>query len=184
MAAQMKHIRKWLNDKSKAKWRSLEMSMCHGSIKTIPFCTEYQRKIRVKDTISLRNTLETWARIKNVVEVKKDLMALREIKEDPEFMPNKTEEVFDIWAQRELTIFGQCLNEKGMIQFESLSKAYDMPYSHFFRYLQIRSYIQNSDIKNKTSRDLHPLVQYLIKNYDQIKVPHQISAVYTILENN
>lgn len=71
MAAQMRHIRTWLNDKSEAKWRSIEMFMCHGSIKTIPFCTEYQRKIRVKDSISLRNTLETWAGIKNAVEVKK-----------------------------------------------------------------------------------------------------------------
>ena len=167
MAAQMKHIRTWLNDNSEAKWRSIEMFMCHGSIKTILFCTEYQRKVPVKDNISIRNTLEIWARIKNVVEVKKDLLALREIKEDPEFMPNKTDDAFDIWAQKGLTIFGQCLNEKGIIQFESLSKAYRLPHSHFFRYLQIRSYIQNSEIKNKTSRDLHPLVQFLIKNYDK-----------------
>lgn len=78
-------------------------------------------------------------------------MALREIKEDPEFMPNKMDEVFDIWAQKGLTIFGQCLNEKGMIQFESLSKVYDLPHSHFFLYLQIRSYIQNSDQQRLTS---------------------------------
>ena len=56
MAAQMKHICIWLNDNSEAKWRSIETFMCHGSIKTIPFCTDYQRKVPVKDNISLINT--------------------------------------------------------------------------------------------------------------------------------
>lgn len=53
-----------------------------------------------------------------------------------------------------------------------------------FWYLQMRSYIQNSKVGRKTSGDLHPLVKYLEKNYNNIGIPHQISAIHDILENS
>lgn len=110
-------------------------------------------------------------------------MVLREIKEDPDFFPNKHDTAFNIWAQKGLTIFGQCLDENGIMSFELLRQHYDLPHSHFFRYLQMRSYIQNSIVGRKTSGDFHPLVQFLIKNYNNVRIPNQISLFYDILEN-
>lgn len=68
--------------------------------------------------------------------------------------------------------------------FETLRKHYDLPHSHHLRYLQTRNYTHVSKIGRKIKSELHPLVQFLLKNYNNVRVPHQISAVYAILENS
>lgn len=158
--------------------------MCHVSLKTIPFCTVIQRKTQVTENIFSRNTLEIWCRIKKHCEIKNDLIALREIKKDPEFTPNKQDALFSIWAQRGQTIFGQCLDGNRVMPFETLRKHYDLPHSHHLRYLQTRNHIHDSKIRRKIKSELHPLVQFLQKNYNNVRVPHQISEVYAILENS
>ena len=183
-AAQLQPIRVWLNDNSQAKWRSIEKHMCHVSLKTIPFCTVIPRKTQVTENIFSRNTLEIWLRIKKQCQIKDDLIVLREIKEDPELTPSKQDTLFSIWGQRGLTIFGQCLDDNGVMSFETLRKYFDLPHSHHFYYLQLRSYIHASKIGRKSKSELHPLVQFLLRNYNKIRVPHQITTVYSILENS
>lgn len=57
-----------------------------------------------------------------------------------------------------------------------------IPHSHFFRYLPVTSYLENSDIKKKTITDFHHLIQFLI-NYNCVSAKHQISVLYNLLES-
>lgn len=44
--------------------------------------------------------------------------------------------------------------------------------------------MENTEIKETTITDLHPLIQFLVKNYMRVSVKHQISVFYGILESN
>lgn len=89
--------------------------------------------------------------VKNNLQMFNKLLVLREIRGDPGFKPNKDDGSFKTWAQKGLSIFGQFLNDKGIVTIVTfLQKEYGLPHTHFFRYLQVTSYIENSDMQNKT----------------------------------
>ncbi len=131
-----------------------------------------------------QNTLRVWNKVSRDLKIDKELLLLRQIKADPNFIPNKEEGTFKIWNQKGLSIFGQFIDNKGIVQFKSLQREYNLPHSHFFRCLQVKSYTENSDIKKKPITDLHPMTQFLVKNYKYGDIKHQISTIYNILQGD
>ena len=163
------------------KWKLIEVAQCRGMEKTLPFLdSKLQLKI---DNRWVQNTLRVWNKVPKDLNIHNEMLLLREIIRDPKFIPNKDDGTLKIWNQKGLSIFGQFIDNKGIRQFKMLQKKYDLPHSHFFRYLQIRSYIESTDIKKKKLTDLHVLTQFLVKNCNCCGLEHHVSALYGILES-
>lgn len=177
-AAHIQTVQIWLTEE-KTKWKLIELAPCRGMEKILPFLdSKLQLKI---DNKWFQNTLRVWNKVKRDLNVHKEILLLREIIKDPKFFPSKEDGTFKTWNQKGLSIFGQFIGKKGIVEFEILQKEYGLPHSHFFRYLQVRSYIENNNIKGKKLTDLNVLIQFLIKNYNTWNLKHHISALYSIL---
>lgn len=128
-AAQIQTLQIWLNDDMQAKWRSIERSTSKMG-KLLPL---FGKKPNQKtDNKWFQNTLTAWNKVRRDLKINTELLALREIRDDPDFIPNKEGGIFNIWNQKGLRIFGQFIDNKGIVQFESLQKEYGLPHSHFF----------------------------------------------------
>lgn len=65
-------------------------------------------------------------------------------------------------------IFGQFIDNKGIVQFESLQREEDiLPFCFLDTYNSSYRLIENSHIKKKTITDLHPLIQILVEKKEK-----------------
>lgn len=162
LAAQVQSIRIWVQENSTVKWR-IETSQIENQSITIAFGTRENVTEKIENTW-VNNSLKIWEKICKILKLDDDLLVLREIERDPEFKPNKTDKTFYSWKEKGLIFFGQFINDDVVISFEKLSQKYDLPNSHFFHYLQVRSYIGSSQLQSKTIKDVHPLIRLILKN--------------------
>lgn len=134
------------------------------------------------DNTWVNNSLKIWRKICTLLKFDEDLLAFKEIEWDPDFKPNKTDKTFYLWRQKGLIFLGQFINDDGVVAFKYLSKKYDLPQSHFFHYLQVRTYIGNSQLQSNNQRST-PLVKFMLKNHSMNMIKHQICTIYKILIN-
>ena len=181
-ASQIQTIRMLLNDDRPIQWRSIELSMCKGLGKLQPFLGKTPKQ--TPNNTWYGNTIKAWNKVKKDHGIQGEMFALREIAGDPYFTPNKSDGTFKIWSTKGLCLFGQLMDNTGVAPFETIQRKFSLPHSHFFRYLQVRSYIEKSNIQKKTMTELHPLTQFLIKKYKGESAKHQVSILYKILGEN
>lgn len=81
---------------------------------------------------------------------------------DPDFSPNRMDQMFNIWASKGLCKFGQIFGDKEMKSSEQLLSQYGLPKSHLFRYFQVKSYLFDV-VKKKSMQEINPLIK---KIYD------------------
>ncbi len=60
---------------------------------------------------------------------------------DPDFIPNRSDKVLDCWASKWLVTYSQLLTENTINSFEMTASKYELDQKHFFKYLQVRSYL-------------------------------------------
>lgn len=77
------------------------------------------------------------------------------------FVPSVQDVAFNMWYRRGLKCFKDLFIENKFASFEILSKKFDIPRSHFFRYLQIRNYIRAA-IPQFPDKPLHNFIDDLM----------------------
>ena len=102
------------------------------------------------------------------------------------FKPSLDDPTFNIWYQKGIRCFGDLFFDNNFASFHQLSVKFDLPNSHFFRYLQVRHFIRSSIpnfpvMPNATVVDsllhLNPTDKGLISNiYGKIKNLKQMST--------
>ena len=181
-ATQINNIMKWTNDNIKAKWLPIEKEQTPFSIKTLPFIDrKYMTQLKGQNRW-INNTLCTWKQICKKHDINKELFYLREMAWDPDFKPNKMDNVLKIWSLKGLQIYSQIITKYEVNPFDVILKKYDLVQSNFYKYLQLRNYIKTFQ-KRAGTHEQHPLVQFMIKNYN-IDIKNTLSKIYKILQEN
>lgn len=103
------------------------------------------------------------------------------IQNDPDFPPNKVDTAFKIWESKGLSWSHQLYDEVGYESFDNLVKKYQLPRSHFYRYLQVRSYL-NKNIPDIKLNDLHPVVRQILKIIQSGIIKKVTGQIYQILQ--
>ncbi len=62
---------------------------------------------------------------------------------DPQFKPNKMDNVLQVWSSKGLWIYSQLLINNNVDTFDVISNRYNLPQSNFYKYLQLRNYINS-----------------------------------------
>lgn len=181
-ATQINTIMTWTNDRSEAKWVEIEKELTPMSLRTLPYIDKKEvAKIKGVNTW-IYNTLKTWGDICKQQKINKDLMYFREMAWDPEFEPNKTDNILQEWAVKGLKIFLQMLTNDTIQSFETLVAKYRIPQRNFYKYLQVRAYLLKF-LRTQANKETHPLIHFLIKSH-KMTPKNTLSKVYKILQNN
>uniref|UniRef100_A0A8C5BXC6 Reverse transcriptase domain-containing protein n=1 Tax=Gadus morhua TaxID=8049 RepID=A0A8C5BXC6_GADMO len=181
-ATQINNIMKWTNDNIKAKWLPIEKEQTPFSIKTLPFIDRKDMTQLKGQNRWINNTLCTWKQICKKHDINKELFYLREMAWDPDFKPNKMDNVLKVWSLKGLQIYSQIITKYEVNPFDVILKKYDLVQSNFYKYLQLRNYIKTFQ-KRAGTHEQHPLVQFMIKNYN-IDIKNTLSKIYKILQEN
>ncbi len=112
----------------------------------------------------VRNTIEIWFKAQNYLGIDQKLSFFTPIWENMEFIPGNKDPGFKKWADRGITKISDLYDDSTIISFEALKNRHDIPLKHFFKYLQLRSYIAQSqnqfdELFKKGSKEKHLLSQ-------------------------
>lgn len=70
--------------------------------------------------------------------------ALTPVRSNHMFIPSCTDPAFTLWFNKGIKSIHDLYIRDVFASFSQLSQAYDLPKNHFFRYLQIRSFVQKA----------------------------------------
>lgn len=73
--------------------------------------------------------------------------------------------------------------EGGVDSFENIANKYGLPSNHFYRYLQVRSYLREK-LQISTLGDLHPLLRYMVKTHQSHNLKNTTKQIYQILRES
>ena len=181
-AAQIKKVMNWISDISAPKWVEMESSKLHLIKSAIYRYQDKELKKEMKSNYCINNTFKVWKNVINKLKIDiNETIYIREISKDPDFKANKTEKIFNIWADKGLVRFYQLFKNNELETYENLSKQYDLSKKQFYTYLQIRSYALRK--LPKKAKDLHPLMTYMANNCNKRKPKNVITHLYKILSS-
>lgn len=96
------------------------------------------------------------------------------------FLPSCTDLTFRTWSDKGITKFKDLYNQGTFMSFIELSKKFDLPKSHLFRFFQIRHFIQNQNPKFP-SRPPETLLDSLLALDPEQK--RLISSIYSLISS-
>ena len=142
-AAQISAAMFWFSDISTIPWVSIE------NVNTSPLPLKlylYSNTLTnlLKDTHNpfVKNTIRVWYKIQSYFKIDPVISGFTPIWGNSRFSPGKRDLGFKLWAERGISKVMDMYNEDGLLySFDDLKTIYNIPSKHFFKYLQIRSYI-------------------------------------------
>ena len=178
-ASQVKNILVLMNKRMNPKWKLIEINLV-DSFTTLIFSRQTMEKVKGLNHCTY-HTWKSWKRLNTITKLSQsETVCLREICNDPDFIPNRTDETFNVWETMGITRFHKLFNDNIVTSFENLSKEYNLPRTHFYRYLQVRSYLKKHTM---SLQDLHPLVSYILKVYENPSFKKVTGQIYHIINN-
>lgn len=141
-AAQLTTASCWFAQKTPQSWMSMERSMSSP----LPLNSYlYSAKLKELKALTLnpfvKNTILVWYEVhkhKGEIPV---LSRFTPIWCNRDFKPGQKDMGFKIWANKGLSIIADLFDNNTLLSFVDLKQKYGIQPNHFFKYLQIRSYI-------------------------------------------
>lgn len=144
-ACNIRILRYWLQAEnliSQPSWLSLESTSCISS--TLSSLIYAPKQLGSKDyynNIIVKSTLKIWFQFRRHFK-QRSLSLQAPICKNPSFPPSTVDGAFSLWSTFGIKSFNDLYIDDLFASFQQLSSKFDLPKSHFFRYLQIRSYIK------------------------------------------
>ncbi len=91
----------------------------------------------------LWSTLTIWTQFRRCFSLN-DFSVYAPIERNHLFRPSITNRAFDIWVETGVTTVENLLIDNSFASFDQLTSKFNIPRSHFFRFLQLRRFISTS----------------------------------------
>jgi len=122
----------------------MEQSECPDfPLDSIPFLNQDIWGKKKITNVWSRNTLKIWSIVRKKLQLPMTISRAIRIANNCEFSPARLDKSFLKWTERGLVVLDQLFDGAALKSFEQLKENYDLPNQDFFRYLQIRHYLQN-----------------------------------------
>ena len=125
------------------KWLQFEsQAVKNSSLSALLFSKENPSDI-VGDNFILENSLQILKQVKRVLTVP-ELSVHSPICFNHNFIPSQSDTAFTYWREKGLITFADLYIDNHFAAFNELKEAFSLPQAHFFRYLQVRHFVQNT----------------------------------------
>lgn len=142
IAAQLRPLICWCNPKYVARWKEMESAISEE----FPIQAAIGDKVLMNKLIKLKNpwiclSLKVWNRLVTQKHLREAVKVLRWCVYDPEFLPGRWDARFKCWSSKGLTAYCTFLHKGSMNSFQNLKGQFDLKSDDFYRFLQVRHYI-------------------------------------------
>lgn len=124
----------------------------------------------------MKRTLETWKTVIKEHKLEANIIALKWCAYDSEFIPNKLDSRFKDWIAKGITDLCSIMKDGKLLGFETLKRTYLLEKQDFYRYLQLRHYV-DTKTKNATKTGTR-LIDLFIKSYNSETIDRIVSCLY------
>lgn len=124
-------------------WLAIEQSMTKFSLPALLFSGTKPLRVIVNNNFVLGNSLRIWYQIRKVYRLP-ETSAFTPICHNHAFLPSQLDAAFSAWKTKGLITIKDLYIENQFATFSQLRERYNLPSSHFFRYLQIRNYVRQN----------------------------------------
>ncbi len=157
LASQLQHIVDWIKNDSESVWLDLESSQVKQFFKGL-FCTTNQKRIRtfIGDNIIISTTIKAWRDMRRLEGLEGQLSSQSPIWGNTDFCPGTLDKGFKVWDNMRIVTIWHLFENKTLLSFNQLYKKYNISWKEFFRYPQIRSFL-NSRTDTALCPQLSPL---------------------------
>lgn len=146
-------------------WRVIES---HSLRLPLPAClySDEPKKLKKFSTNPIvQNMIRVWQEVRKYQKDSSSLSCFSPIWGNNFFTPGKGDAGFKLWADRGVKQIKDIYGIHGnILTFEELIRKYNIPRKHFFKYLQLRSYIRANQTQYMSCPPLTPLEKTLTKN--------------------
>lgn len=182
LAAQTRTILCWCNPSYLAQWKDIEDRVLPIPIQAVVADSKLKHYIHQTDNPWVKFTLKVWKNMLKIYKLEEDLLPLKWCSHDSDFTPNAMDNRFQIWTAKGITALCTIMKDNSMFSFEMLQEKHHLDKQDFFRYLQLRHYV-NTKVKNITKTN-HSFIELFKRAYNSNLNKGIISATYTCLVQN
>lgn len=145
-ACNISKIIHWLEDKpmmEKEDWVRLEFSSCPHNLGSV-ICAALPLICNNLTSNTIANhSIRIWAQFRKHFGIQGPSI-LSPIKQNHMFIPSCTDPTFSQWFDKGIKSICNLYIDNTFASFSHLSQTYNLPKNHFFRYLQVRSFVQKT----------------------------------------
>lgn len=92
----------------------------------------------------VENMIKVWFDVKQYLKIPNRLSYFTPIWGNSKFIPGRCDAGFKTWAEKGISKIGDLYVNNILMTFEDIVNKYDVPRKHFYKYLQLRSFIHKS----------------------------------------
>ena len=157
-SAQLKMMTNWFIKKRDSLWISLESLACHPRrLESLPFINDIDQLNSLKKNIIIYNTLQVWRDVRKYLNIPSAISARSPLALNPD-LPVQIRSIGLLeWASKGLPEVSGLLTSNSVKPFEQIRKDFDIPCKDFFKYLQIRHFVESLVRKNEIRLELSEL---------------------------
>lgn len=135
----------WVEDTpmtDRADWVQLELASC-PTLSSLVFSSLPLLGCNLSSNVIVNNSLRIWAQFRRHFGFQA-ASSLSPITSNHMFTPSCTDTTFNLWFNKGIKTINNLYKDNIFISFAQLAETYDLPKTHFFRYLQIRSFVKKT----------------------------------------
>ena len=182
-AAQIKAIMHWFSNEPKNSWVEIENYITSPlPLKLYLFSDSLKNLLKNTHNPFVKNSIIVWHKVQSHLGIDSDISGFTPIWGNHQFPAGRNDSGFKSWAMKGISKIRDMYNaDKVLYSFEELHGAYNIPRNHFFKYLQIRSFILK---KYKQQINKPPLssLEEVILNHMHSR--GQVSVTYNLIVEN
>lgn len=123
-------------------WLRIESASCNNSSLAALLCLPYTFSlIKYSNNIIVKNSLKIWTQFLRHFGLHNTPLS-SPIHSNPLFYPSVLDSAYALWRDLGLVSIGDLYSNGVFTSFEQLTSQFNIPKSHFFRYLQVRDFVR------------------------------------------
>ena len=145
-ACNIQKLLHWFEDRpipGKADWVQIEFSSCQHHLGSVVCAALPLLSNSLSTNIIVNHTIRIWAQFRRQFGLQ-GTSTRSPIKCNHMFIPSCTDDTFTLWFDKRIRSIHNLYIKDTFASFSQLSQTYDLPKNNFFRYLQVRSFVQKT----------------------------------------
>uniref|UniRef100_A0A8C6UCR3 Reverse transcriptase domain-containing protein n=1 Tax=Neogobius melanostomus TaxID=47308 RepID=A0A8C6UCR3_9GOBI len=176
LSIQARILSAWIHGNSDSPWLNIETVLCKPSSPVNLLGVKMSGLSNtVKNNPLLYNALWAWDRLRKLFKSSQSFHILSTLVNNPHLFSEIKGTSFAKWYKAGINRFFDLFFQGQFKSFETLKSQYNIPNKDFYKYLQLRHYVQQKAKSLKFYPDSYQLESFLIKNKDH---KHFISKFY------
>lgn len=149
LATQLRTIMFYFSNKKNPSWVEMEACSIELPLTTYIYSDNPKQLKSGTNNPIVRNMIDIWYEVRTLMNINNVISQFSPIWGNSFFKPGKIDAGFHIWAKKGLGKIGDLFKEGVLMSFEEIVSKFGIPRKHFFKFLQLRSFIfvkQNQSI--------------------------------------